>query len=103
MSALIAHRPAASKRLAQLGPTPRTSYDWSSSPLIALYFAVEPFNAPNPNVYIYDAALPDEFWVRSDRTLTVTAVNQIPPTMILRTVRHSQRVVAQSGWSRGQV
>jgi FRG domain len=69
--------------------------DWSTNPLMALFFAVDCLKPKAPMVYIYDATLEQlnaGLKLHQDQDVTE------PPTTLLFNPRsHSHRVVAQSG------
>jgi hypothetical protein len=61
--------------------------DWSSNPLMALYFAVESLDTPSPTVYILDGLRDDPFVKGEPNRL-----------QIIQPARHGHRVVAQASW-----
>ena len=69
---------------------------------MALFFAVDQVNPPAPAVYIYDGSEFDGA-ILNDQSFSLQLNNQYfipdqPTIVILSPTRHSQRVVAQSGW-----
>jgi hypothetical protein len=70
--------------------------DWSSNPLMALYFAVETPTPKCPMVWIFDAP---EAYVQLGRSLNNdNSLYLGNPTLVIRPVPHSHRVAAQAGW-----
>jgi hypothetical protein len=68
--------------------------DWSSNPLIALFFAVAPLHPPAPTVYICDGIRYNV--PQPPASMRVSPEPNAPE--IMRPARHSHRVVAQAGW-----
>lgn len=76
---------------------PTRLLDWSSNPLMGLFFAVDSLKPQEPTVWIYDGTREQHIWG--------TAWNQEDDTtpdsqkiVIINPIPHSHRVVAQAGW-----
>jgi hypothetical protein len=71
--------------------------DWTSNPLMALYFAVDARESPCPTVWIYDGTRQQldfgSSWNRDEKGSDAAAA-----IVIVNPTRHSHRVVAQAGW-----
>jgi len=79
--------------LAQHHGLPTRLLDWSTSPLVGLWFAVEqpPERSKDAAVWVYEASESD--FVRAEPTPFM-----IHRTVIFRPQHHDARIVAQSGW-----
>jgi hypothetical protein len=85
--------PADLTSLAQHHGLPTRLMDWSSNPLMALFFTVENRSPKEPTVWIYDVT---EKQLRDGRY--TESPSDVELTTIVQPIRHSSRITAQSGW-----
>ena len=73
--------------------------DWSSNPLVALYFAIEKEYQMLRNSFVYILEVPQTMiWELNENEIKNVKPFEISDTKILRPTLNNERVVAQSGW-----
>lgn len=69
--------------------------DWSSNPLIALWFACESYDKNKDDCYVYRLAVDKNMIIDVEKNETPYSNSR---TRILRPTLNNERIIAQSGW-----